>query len=71
MKRDPLKPNTALLLKLAAIVSYTANALADEDAGVPPRPSHYKAVRTMAGDPGVKEWLHEMDKLGLLPITRL
>jgi len=70
-KSDPLKPEMALLLKIAAIVAYTANALADDEAGLVPSIEHYRSVHTMVGDPRVKEWLREMDKLGLLPITRL
>lgn len=62
---DPLKPDAGLLCKLGSIAVHV-----DEAVSADGHPFDIIALRTLIGDPAVKEWLEGMDRMALLPVKR-
>lgn len=63
---DPLKPTTALLMKLGSAVVHAEEAL---DA-TKRSPLDVQAFVGILSDPEVRQWFEQMNKMALLPVKR-
>lgn len=62
---NPLKPDTATLIKLGSLIIHYQEYISSD--------GHYldrNAIDSLEGDEDVKEWIKEMDKLAFLPKKR-
>ena len=64
-KKDPFKPDVALLVKLGSIVVHTDEMLSPTGHGF-----DKIATQQLIADPEVQEWLAAMDKMAMLPKKR-
>lgn len=65
VETSPLKPSTTLLVKLGSIIVHSEELIS------PTGHAFDKvALEQLMGDPEVKEWISEMDKMAFLPKKR-
>lgn len=62
---DPLKPSVALIAKLGSVVVHAQEAFSPNA-----HPLDVEAIRGLAADPEITEWLSALQKQGLVPVKR-
>lgn len=62
---DPLKPTIGLLVKVGSFVRHVEEA--DSDSA---HEFDWSAIRGLAADHEVREWMSAMDAMALLPVKR-
>lgn len=62
---DPLKPSISLLVKLGSLIVHLEEASSADGHAF-----DWEAVRTLARDPEVTEWMKKMTAMALLPVKR-
>lgn len=65
MRRDPLSPSAAVLVKIGSLVVHLEEAQSSNGHAV-----DAAAISTLQSDPEVKEWFSAMTKMALLPVKR-
>lgn len=65
MRRDPLSPSAALLVKIGSLVIHLEEAQSSKGHAF-----DAVAISTLQGDPEVKEWFSAMAKAAMLPVKR-
>jgi len=63
-KKYPLTPSTTLLCKLGSLIVHFEEAKDDA------HPFDLKVIETLMNDPDIKQWINQMNELGLLPVKR-
>lgn len=63
--KDPLKPDTSILIKLGSIAVHVSEMLSPEG-----HDFDRIVIQSLLNDSEIKKWLLEMDKMALIPKKR-